>query len=224
MPFFIYCQALTLQPVMVLLSTAYFPPIVYISCFPGQENCLIEQQETYRKQTYRNRCSILTANGQLDLSIPVSKPHGNHTKTKDVLIVQEDNWYIRHWRAIESAYNASPFFLFYRDDLKDLFLHPADKLLLHNDRILKTIFGLLGMQINYQYTEVFEKRPAGAIDLRNEISPKKKMNAELPPYPQVFSDKSGFIPNLSILDLLFNLGPESADYLKKIAETNPYLG
>ncbi len=116
----------------ILLSTAYLPPVEYMALLLKYGNAIIEKEETYPKQTYRNRCSILTANGILNLSIPVSKPNGNNTKTKDISIINSSTWYTNHWRAMSSAYSGSPFFLYYKDYLQKFFIGKYDNLLEYN--------------------------------------------------------------------------------------------
>lgn len=205
---------------MILLSTAYCPPIIYMAQFIREEEILIEKEETYLKQTWRNRCSIYTDKGKLDLSIPVAKPFGNKTKTRDIQIYNFYKWNLEHWRAIQSAYNKSPFFLFYKDELEDLFQHPLNQLIEQNNRMLQLLVKLAGLPATFTYTDDFIKHPVNATDLRYILSPKRGLDLEMPPYPQVFSEKAGFIPNLSFLDLLFNKGPESSAYLREIAKMN----
>ncbi len=197
---------------MVLFSSAYFPPVSYMQALVRADEVMIECQETYPKQTYRNRCYIYSANGKLPLIVPVIKPNGNQTKTKDILISYEEPWQKNHARALESAYNASPYFLYYRDDIEDILFSHHELLLDLNLDILRKIFELLGIEKKINLNTRFEKKPEG-IDLRNHFSPKKEERISFGEYFQVFSTKHGFISNLSILDLLFNLGPESHNYL-----------
>ena len=98
-----------------LFSTAYFPPISYVAAMLNKQVVVVEQYETFPKQTYRNRAVVATANGLLPLSVPVVRTNGNHTYTKDMDICYNENWAAKHWRAIESAYNSSPYFLYYKD-------------------------------------------------------------------------------------------------------------
>ncbi|MCF8302314.1 MAG: WbqC family protein [Bacteroidales bacterium] len=205
----------------ILLPTAYFPPVEYFVHIIHAPAIFIEQEETYTKQTYRNRCYIYGSNGALPLTVPVRKVYGNRTKTKDIEIVyQDEDWQKNHLRAIESAYNASPFLLFYRDEIMRFFEMPYENLLKLNTDILFTLLEALEIDVKPQFTEHFEKVPENMLDLRAEISPKlntaqKKINIRFPHYTQVFEPTHGFLSNLSILDLLFNLGPEAVAYLKK---------
>lgn len=202
-----------------LLSTAYFPPITYMALLAVNEKVIIEREESYIKQTFRNRCEIMTANGSLNLTMPVIKTNGNNTKTKDILIFNSDKWYINHWRAIESAYSASPFFLYYQDDIKEFFSGQSENLLDFNTSILERFIKILGISCEINFTDEFIKPYENEFDYRFSITPKSPTDPLVfNEYTQVFSDKFSFSPNLSILDLLFNLGPESKDYLVSVAE------
>jgi WbqC-like protein family len=200
---------------MILLSTAYFPPVSYFKELIQQKSIQIETQETYQKQTFRNRCNIYSANGKLPLVFPVIKPNGNHSKINEIKLSEQENFGLKHWRAIKSAYNASPFLMYYEDDLAPLF-EPETKLLLdHNMRILHTLFELLELDIEISFTSDFQKSPVNTNDLRTTFNPKKNgTGSGFKTYTQVFESKFGFIEDLSILDALFNLGPETVAYLK----------
>lgn len=195
-------------------STAYLPPISYISGCLHSEQVLIEQFETYSRQTIRNRCLIYGPNGMQALSIPVRKVNGNHTLTRDIRIVTSTPWQRLHWRSIETAYNNSPFFLYYKDTFEAVFTKKFDSLLELNTHLLGIIFSILGVTKKIVFTQSFMSLPAGKEKSEVFLPEKKQVkSSDLPPYTQVFSPKHGFIPDLSIVDLLFNLGPESLDYL-----------
>jgi len=201
----------------ILLSTAYFPPIEYFYLLQKFENIIIEAEETYPKQTYRNRCIIYSEKGKLILTLPVSKPFGNQTKTKNIEIFNEDRWQKNHWRAIYSAYQNSPYFLYYKDELEIFFTKKAINLLNWNTEITKQLCKLIGIKIQLTISEEFTEPGSLKNDHRFDVSPKAPaIHQYIPKYIQVFSDRHGFIENLSILDLLFNIGPDTLDYLKRI--------
>lgn len=200
----------------VLVSTAYLPPIAFFASVSEAKSITIEQHENYVKQTYRNRCHIFSANGILPLSIPVIKTDGNHTPLKNIQISNVSNWQINHWRAIESAYNKSPFFLYYRDGLEKFYLKKYDKLLEFNTDLLVFLFKKTGLKNEISFSEDFLAVENEDYDFRFKFSPKTKEVLQLPHYYQVFEEKFGFTPNLSIIDLLFNEGPETGGYLDNL--------
>ncbi len=206
-----------------LLSTAFFPPLEYMACIARFGKAIIELHESYPKQTWRNRCRIVTANGIHDLSVPVKKVDGNNTKTMDILISRHEDWQVRHWRAIKSAYAGSAYFLYYRDLFEELFLEPCyGSLWEMNHGILKALLDEMGIGARLSTTADFIKPGQYYPDLRFTISPKNHRPGgaivrDWLEYPQVFSERHGFIPNLSIIDLIFNMGPDSAGYLGEAA-------
>lgn len=201
----------------VLLSTAYLPPVHYFSCIAAAQQVLIEQYETYPKQTYRNRCEILTANGQFSLTIPVSKPFGNHTMTKNIEIANYQNWQMVHWRTIESAYASSPYFLYYKDLLIPFYLKKYQNLLHYNFELLKVLFEILEIDKPVILTTSYQKSVPDILDFREIITTKKPFtDFAFKPYYQVFEDRFGFTPGLSILDLVFNMGEEAGEVLSGI--------
>jgi hypothetical protein len=199
-----------------IVSTAYLPPIAFFVSILETKRITVEQNENYIKQTYRNRCHILSANGVLPLSIPVIKTDGNHTKIKNVQISNVNNWQINHWRAIESAYNKSPFFLYYRDDLENFYQKVYNNLLEFNTELLSFLLKKIGLKIEISFSADFLTIQNEENDLRFKFSPKKDEVLQFSHYYQVFEEKYGFIPNLSIIDLLFNEGPETLNYLESI--------
>ncbi len=199
----------------IILPTAYFGPVEYFGYLNKVENAIIETKETWPKQTYRNRTVIVTDKGKQTLSVPVNKINGNHTKTEEITINYRERWHKKHWRAIESAYSNSPYFLYYSDEIKEILFSQEKNLVKLNTRLTKKICDFIGIEVKITFTEKFLKTyPESIPDLRYKISPKKEPAIEtFPEYIQVFSDKQPFIPNASVLDLLFCLGPESKGYL-----------
>jgi hypothetical protein len=203
----------------ILLSTACFPPVQYFSKLVQFEHVYLEHCENFIKQTYRNRYEILGANGAISLVVPVVKGRGRKIKIRDLRISYDTDWQRNHWRTIFSAYNSSPFFEFYQDDIQPFFEKPWEFLFDFNLQILETLCGLLEIDPNLVLTEDFEQVPEGTLNFREAISPKKHRTENDPsffpqPYTQVFHEKFGFVPNLSILDLLFNEGPNSLNVIE----------
>lgn len=201
----------------ILVSTSYLPPISIISACLGSEKVIIEGFETYTKQTCRNHCVIYGPNGPQILSIPVCKVYRNHTMVKDIQISYASPWQKIHWRSIETAYNNSPFFLYYRDHFEPYYRKRFDLLLELNTELLKIIFKILGSEKEIELTDHYSKQPDGLLDKRNLVRQKMDFsNIPYPEYQQTFNPKFGFLPNLSVIDLIFNLGPDSSDYIQPL--------
>ena len=196
-----------------LFSTAYFPPIAYMSAMLRCNAAMIEAKETFPKQTYRNRMEIMTAEGVRTLSVPTIR--SNHSRTDEVGIDYKERWDIIHLRTIEAAYAASPYYEYYRDDLKALLTAHHVRLMDLNAAILEWLLTRLKKPLDMTPTTDF--RPIGdndENDYRYRFTPKKPLEkTSFAPYYQVFGDRQPFAPNLSILDLLMNLGPEAREYL-----------
>ena len=191
-----------------LFSTAYLAPVEYFQYLKTVGKVCIEQHEYYQKQSYRSRCRIATANGIMDLSIPVEKR--NHTLIRDIRISEHSNWQTQHWRSIEAAYNSSPFFEYYADDFRPFFEKKWLFLWDFNMELLHKTLELLDIETEILLTETYEPQTGEeTLDLREIIHPKKEASIPLKSYYQVFATKFGFIPNMSIIDLLFNMGNES---------------
>lgn len=175
---------------------------------------LIETHETYPKQTNRNRTVILTANGPSTLSVPVVRPNGTHTITADIGISYAERWNVIHWRSIEAAYNSSPFFLYYRDGIEKLLMTKYEKLLELNEALMDYLIAKMKLDISIGYTEHFIQQEETGKDYRNLFSYKHHTpETKTEEYTQVFCDRQPFCGNVGILDLLFNLGPETKKYL-----------
>ena len=197
-----------------LISTAYLPTVRYMSVLAKYGAATIEQYETFPKQTFRNRTTIATGNGLMMLNVPVSRPSGNHTTTAEMVVSYHEPWNIRHWRAIASAYNAAPYFLYYKDELEEILMHRYDHLLQLNEALLNYLLKRLKITCQLEYTQSFIKETASYTDLRESLTAKKDdPSITYPHYSQVFESRHGFLPNLSVIDLLFNLGPEAKSYL-----------
>ena len=205
-----------------LLQTTYFGPVQWYQKLHRYDHCLIEQYDSFSKQTYRNRCVIATANGVQALTVPVislnPQPSSLHTLTKDIRISDHNQWRRVHWNALQSAYSESPFFEYYADDLHPFFETRYEFLLDFNEAIRQKICELTDIRPDIEYTTGFMPTHADlpVADFRDVISAKHPQpDADFTPkrYWQVFERKHGFQPNLSILDLLFNMGTESVFYL-----------
>lgn len=203
----------------MLFPSSYLPPILWFVDALYEESIVLEVQETFPKQTIRNRCVIASASGALNLIIPVSKPNGSHTVTSDILVDYSQSWQKVHWRSIEAAYNKSPFFLYYRDDFERLFKLKHRSLVNLNHEFVSLVLKLLKLKKDLIYTTEYPKNEllTGRLTL---FSDKKAdfsgRNYSQPRYIQVFEAKNGFLPGLSILDLLFNLGPDALSYLQSV--------
>lgn len=201
-----------------ILTTAYLPSVEYFFAIAQSGNVLIEQNELYQKQSYRNRCRIFSTGGVEQLIIPVIKEGSHSRPIRDVRIDYSDNWLLRHKRAIDAAYNSSPFYLYYKDDFNGIFDSRPEYLFDLNMKFLELLLELIGLKANIRLTDKFESEyPSG--DFRTCIQPKFKGGTLMQEYKkektyfQVFSNKLGFQPNLSVIDLLFNEGPDSVSYL-----------
>jgi len=199
----------------ILLPTFYLGPIEYFNWVNSQPTAIkLEKFEHFPKQTYRNRARIHSPNGILDLIIPVKKGANNHSLIKDVRISYDADWQRLHWRSFQAAYRSSSFFEFYEDDFAPFYHQKTVFLYDFNCQLLELCLALLKINGKFENTSEYIKQPDDYIDLRNAIHPKKEVNyASSKEYFQVFSQKNGFIPNLSIVDLLFNQGPQSKQFL-----------
>ncbi len=210
---------------MMVFPTSYLPPISYFCHLllnnKQQDDSLllcVEQHETYPKQTLRNRCEITGSNGKQSLSVPVchapkrTTPEGlvlTTQQTHEVRINYQTPWQHQHWMALVSAYQHTPFFFYYQDLFRPIYETRYDYLLQWNNALMDVVLRLLGLPAHIELTSQWLRADEQVFD----ALPTTNM-----PYWQIFADKNGFIQNLSIADLLFNVGPEATNYLYRYAE------
>lgn len=203
----------------VILTTAYLPPVQYFAKLISHPKVTIEIHDTYAKQSYRNRCNIFACNGQLSLTIPVIRQNGNHTLSKDIKIDYSTNWQKNHWRAIESAYRTSAYYDFVADAISPFYEKREEFLVDFNIKLILELLQFLDVDKSIYLSDEFVKEyPNDTDDYRSAIHPKPQFQLddkhfEPKSYFQVFSDRFSFIPNLSIIDLLFNEGLNSLSIL-----------
>lgn len=192
----------------------YLPSIEYFSkILRHKDNVLIENAENFQKQSYRNRAIIHSPNGALNLIVPVIRGSKNHTLVKDVKISYDFKWQRLHWLSLQTSYRSSAYFEYYEDDLTNFYENKWEFLFDYNEELLNLITRFLKIKISYNYTNNFETSYPDFEDCRESIHPKQMSGTNLKPYFQVFEERNGFLPNLSVVDLIFNQGPQSIKYL-----------
>jgi hypothetical protein len=201
------------MPGKIFLSTAYLPPIEYFARIIEADEVFIEREENYIKQSYRNRCYILSAGGPQLLTVPVYQGSFHKTHIRDTRIDYSKRWQQVHLGALTSSYNSSPYFLYYFEIIENIILARYNFLLDLNMDLLTSFLKMLKMKIQVSYTTDFMPVEGKEGDFRYTINPKKDTSYNATEYFQVFNYVHGFVPGLSIVDLVFNLGPEAIRYL-----------
>lgn len=198
-----------------ILPLFYLPPVGYFSLLQQvAQDFLIEKNEHLVKQTYRNRASIYSPNGKLDLTVPLVKGSKTHTKMKDVRISNDYNWQRLHWLSLETCYSSSAYFEYYEDELSRFYNQEFEFLFDFNLELLEWLTKKLKLNLNFDTTSSYQDDVAAELDFRGMMNPKKSGDiVNNKPYYQVFEDRHQFLPNLSVVDLLFNQGPQAKLYL-----------
>ena len=197
-----------------VLPMFYLPPVEYFQKLNSYNpDFLIEKYEHFPKQTYRNRANIYSPDGILTLVVPVVKGSKVHTPIKDVKISYDFQWQRLHWMSLQACYRRSAYFEYYEDEFAPFYENKEVFLFDYNQKLLELLLRLLKIKVGISFTSGYEADYAGLIDFRNSIHSKKITLSEQKPYFQVFEERHGFVKNLSIVDLLFNQGPQSLNYL-----------
>jgi hypothetical protein len=197
-----------------VLPMFYLPPVEYfVKLNIYKQDVLIEKEEHFPKQTYRNRANIYSPDGVLTLTVPVIRGAKNHTKVKDVKISYDFNWQRLHWLSLKACYRRSAYFEYYEDELAPFYEKKFDFLFDYNEQLLRFILKAAKLKLELNYTQTYEAEYPSMDDFRYSITPKKETDFNQKPYLQVFDERIGFQKNLSIVDLLFNQGPHSINYL-----------
>ena len=200
----------------VLIEVHSFPSILYMALLAQSQNITLEIKENYQKRSYRNRVEVLGSNGKTTLSIPLEKGKNEQMPIENVLISEDQNWRLQWLRTLKTCYGKTAYYDFYKSEIESCIMYDSDQLLDFNLHALKQIFPLIGQEVSFRYSDKYEKVPS-SLDFRNAIHPRLNFDAsDWNPYPQAFEDRLGFTPNLSVLDLLFNLGPETKSYLQNV--------
>ncbi|MDY0781169.1 WbqC family protein [Tenacibaculum sp. IB213877] len=200
---------------MALFIPTYFAPIAQYAAILKTDNVTFEVEDNFQKQTYRNRCYIYGANGKLSLNIPVKHTAiQGRKKTKDTLVENDFPWQSQHFKSLQTAYRASPFFEFFEDDLSSIFNKKYKYLLDVN--IDAHLFVADALQISQSFVKTLSYEIETNNDFRDLAIAKKGIEIQMNPYVQMFDDKHGFISNLSILDLLFMEGGNTTTVLEAI--------
>jgi len=213
-----HCESKQIIALGLVFPALYNGPINYYARLVRQKEIVLEQYDSYSKQSYRNRCMIMGPNGVIALSIPVIKWHGSKSHIKDVRIDYDSHWNRIHWKSLVASYASSPFFEYLADELSPIYERSFEYLIDLNHILLDFTLHQLGLEIHIKRSESFTRITTDQ-DPRHFIHPKKDQAVADPgfkpeAYHQVFSDRLGFRSNLSILDLIFNVGPGALGYLQ----------
>lgn len=196
---------------LAIFPLFYLPPISYFTLLKDSNfEFVLEKFEHFPKQTYRNRASIASPNGSLDLVVPVVKGSKVHTPYKDVKISYDSRWQRLHWLSLQNCYRSSAYFEFYEDSLASFYEKRYDYLFDYNLTLLEWLFKQLKLNVDFRFTAQYQQD--ASIDYREAMNKREVPQIQTKPYFQVFSDRNEFIPNLSMVDLLFNQGPQAKHY------------
>ncbi len=197
-----------------LLPLFYLPPVSWFAEFLAADyEIVVEKWEHFQKQTYRNRAHIYGANGKLSLIIPIN--HNGNRAVQDIKISDRENWQQQHWKSIKYAYQSSPYFEYYEDQLSKIYDFNGDSLFQFNIHALEVMLKILKSEKSFNFTSEYLKNPE-MQDFREQFSAKTETERNFKPYYQVFSDKYGFLADLSVIDVLCNIGPETTTYIQNI--------
>jgi hypothetical protein len=194
-----------------ILSLHYLPCISWFRDFMAHSPVLIEKEENFVKSTARNRCEIAGANGKQVLSVPILGGRDHHQKYKQTRIAYQNHWRSSHWQSIRSAYGSAPYFEFYCERFQKFYESEHEFLFDFNHELLKLVLATLKAKKEFSFTQYYNSAVAEMIDLRN-----RSAEDSMPRYYQVFEERNGFIGDLSILDLIFHLGPQALSYIEKL--------
>ncbi len=197
----------------ILIHPTYFPSISHYVTMAKADSITLEMEDNFQKQTNRNRMYIYSANGLQLLNIPVKHLKNNHQKSRDIQLETAFDWQKQHFKSLEAAYRSSPFFEFFEDIIMPVFEKDYTFLMDVNLDTMDIVSKCIGIKNKFIETAEFHKDTTDLIDFRT-FADGKKDETHITPYTQVFGERHGFLNNLSVLDLLFNEGRYSLDYLK----------